>query len=150
LQPSPAPMLHSQPEESFIKKHILSREVTRVMARTIRKVQLYRLKENEVPPALQVGAKAHILAKGDPDQPTSADVTGYYMYFEFPNGGAAGLVLRWKNQAKHFKTLDGARSQYKMFHPNDRYLERLPLVPEVRSEDEFWRFITRKNADLNL
>lgn len=115
------------------------------MARTIRKVHLQRFKENEAPAALLLGAKAHLLATGDPEQPESAEVTGYYMYFEFPNGKVAGLILRWKKQAKHFKTLEGARSQYKMFHPNDRYLERLPLVPELRSEKEFWRFIRNKN-----
>lgn len=119
------------------------------MARTIRKVHLDRLKENEVPAALLVGAKACLVATGDPEHPDSAEVTGYYMYLDFPNGSAAGLVLRWKKEAKHFRTLEGARSQYKMFHPNDRYLERLPLVPELHSEEEFWRFIKKKNAALS-
>lgn len=120
------------------------------MARKIapaRKLLLNKLREHEVPSALLVGAQATIVARGLPDDETSAEVIGYFMYLEFPNGKVAGLILRWRDEAKFFKTTDGVISQYQMFHPNDRNLT-LPLLPQMRSEEEFWAFISKKNESL--
>lgn len=91
------------------------------------------------------GANLHIVGMGKVD-PADDEVIGWYVFLKQPSGEHKLLMMQVKYRPKVYKTYAGLRALIRESAP-DWPTVTVPVIPQVRSEDELWTMLDTLNAE---